>query len=432
MRPISVLAVGLVGAMILVGTIYLYEADMQTETAFNVRAPLATPPGVTYQTAQTGKTVFVAMAGKQFPVTASVYADANGMTLYTFDNDVEASKPACVGDCAKLWPALPAPAGAKPFGEWTPVTRDDGSKQWALRARPLYRYSQDAKPGEGGGNGRDGAWHIAEFTPGEGYKLPNAIKLAESASAASQVLTNEQGMPLYTFDDDRSGGRPNCVTSPCTDHWSPYLAGQLAKPINTLTIVDRGDGLYQWAFKGKPLYSYDGDVEPGDANGDGVDGRWHAAAVFRNFMPDGIVIARNRFGGRNLAMTNGRPLYIRDRVVGTENGQNLRIGSRGRPKVGQILGTAACDAECTETWHIFAAPADAQGSGDWGVVTRDDGTKQWVYRGYPVYSFTGDTKPGDMLGNETYQIMGENDPFTAADLVIKSGVGELVWRILTP
>ncbi len=432
MRPAFLLAVGVIGVMVAAGAFYLYEADIQTQTAFAVRAPFATPPGVTYQMAQTGKSVFIAAAGKQFPVTVSAYADANGMTLYTSDSDAEAGKSACTGDCNRLWPALAAPNDAQPFGEWTPITRDDGSKQWALRGKPLYRYAHDMKPGDGGGNGHDGVWHIAEFAPGANYKLPNAVKLAESANAAGQVLTNQQGMPLYTFDEERSGGKPRCVASPCTDHWAPYLAGQLAKPVNTLTIVDRGDGLFQWAFRGQLLYSYDGDVEPGDVNGDGIDGKWHAAVVFRNFMPNGIVIMRNRFGGKNLATTNRRPLYIRDRVVGTENGQNLRVGSRGRPKVGMILGTAVCDDECTKTWNILEASADALGSGDWEVVTRDDGRRQWVYRGYPVYTFTGDSKPGDMLGNETYQIMRDNDPYTDADLVIKSGVGELVWRILTP
>jgi predicted lipoprotein with Yx(FWY)xxD motif len=432
MKPISVLAVGLVGAMLVAGGVYLYEVQTRTATTVAVRAPLATPPGVTYQTALTGKSVFVAAAGRQFPITTSAYADANGLTLYTFDNDTEAGKSACTGGCAKLWPALAAPTDAKLFGDWTPITRDDGSKQWALRGKPLYRYAQDTKSGDGGGNGHDGIWHIAEFTAGADYKLPNAIKLAELANAAGQVLISEQGTPLYTFDEDRGGGKPSCVASPCTDHFAPYLAGQLAKPVNNLTIVDRGDGLYQWTFKGKPLYSYDTDIEPGDVNGDGVDGKWHAATVFRNFMPDGVVIARNRFGGRVLQTASGRALYIRDRVVGTENGQNLRIGSRGRPKVGKLLGTAVCDAECTKTWNIFEAPANAPGSGDWEVTTRDGGRKQWVYRGYPVYSYSGDTKPGDMLGNETYQIMRGNDPYTDADLVIKSGVGELVWRVLTP
>jgi predicted lipoprotein with Yx(FWY)xxD motif len=38
-------------------------------------------------------------------------------------------------------------------------------------------------------------------------------------------------------------------------------------------------------------------------------------------------------------------------------------------------------------------------SGDWSVVTRDDGTKQWAFRGKPVYYWAKDTKPGDRTGD---------------------------------
>jgi len=179
-------------------------------------------------------------------------------------------------------------------------------------------------------------------------------------------------MPLYTYADDPRE-KPTCVTQPCTDHWAPYQAAQLAKPLGDFSVVDRGDGLFQWAFKGKPLYSYDGDTEPGDANGNRLDGKWHAATVVRNFVPGQVAIARNRFGGYNLVSSQGMTLYVRDRVVGTNTGHNLRTGSRGNPMVGKILGTKSCDAECAKTWIPLIAPADAQPSGYWDVALRDDG-----------------------------------------------------------
>jgi predicted lipoprotein with Yx(FWY)xxD motif len=353
------------------------------------------------------------------------------MTLYTFDKDVEPNKSTCTGDCATAWPALSAPATATAFGDWSVVTRDDGSKQWALKGKPLYTYSKDKMPGDGTGNGLDSVWHIALFKAGEGYKMPDGVALLDSANGGGQVLVNEQGMPLYTFDGDPNGGKPNCVSTPCTDHWTPYVAGQLSKPVNTFTVVDRGDGVFQWAFKGKPLYAYDGDVEPGDANGNGLGGKWHTAAVQRNFMPSGVLLARNRFGAGNLVTSDGKTLYVRDRVVGTNTGHNLRMGSHGLAMVGKILGTKSCDAECAKTWIPLAAPADAQGSGYWGVATRDDGSKQWVYRGFAVYSYTGDKKPGDMLGNDTYDVQSASDPFVMADLGVK-GMGAFVWHTATP
>jgi predicted lipoprotein with Yx(FWY)xxD motif len=41
----------------------------------------------------------------------------------------------------------------------------------------------------------------------------------------------------------------------------------------------RDDGSRQWAYKGKPLYGYVADVTPGQASGDGVNGRWHVARI---------------------------------------------------------------------------------------------------------------------------------------------------------
>ncbi len=431
MRLIPTLAVAVVGVALVAGGLYRYAGHSQEGTVLALAeepAPLATPPGVTYQTARTGGTVLLATAGIQIPATASAYADAKGMTLYTYDKD-EPGKSNCTGDCAQVWPALAAPATATAFGDWSVVTRDDGAKQWALKGKPLYSYSKDAKPGDGSGNGIDSVWHIQLFKAGEGYKMPDGMALLDSANAAGQVLVDEQtGMPLYTFANDPKG-KATCVAQPCTDHWTPVQAAQLAKPLGDFTVVNRGDGLFQWAFKGKPLYSFDGDTEPGDANG--LDAKWHAATVVRNFMPAQVKIAINRFGGHNLVTTAGMTLYVRDRVVGTNTGHNLRTGSRGNPMVGKILGTKSCDAECAKTWNPLIAPADAQPSGYWDVAARDDGSRQWTYRGYAVYSYVNDKKPGDMLGNDTYDIMAGTDPFIMADLGVK-GQGAFVWHSATP
>src|SRR6204780_1251749 len=64
--------------------------------------------------------------------------DAKGMSLYTFDNDKEPNKSACAGNCLNNWPVLKADAADKDMGDWKVITRDDGSKQWAYKGKPLY------------------------------------------------------------------------------------------------------------------------------------------------------------------------------------------------------------------------------------------------------------------------------------------------------
>lgn len=91
-----------------------------------------------------------------------VLTNDQGMTLYVFDKD-SPGKSACNGPCATNWPPLMASAGAMSMGDYTIVTRSDGSKQWAYKARPLYNWKNDKKPGDITGDGMlKGAWHIAQ------------------------------------------------------------------------------------------------------------------------------------------------------------------------------------------------------------------------------------------------------------------------------
>lgn len=90
-----------------------------------------------------------------------VLTDEKGMTLYIFDKDGE-GKSACNGPCAANWPPLMASGDAKAGGSYTVIVRDDGSKQWAYKGKPLYTWIKDTKPGDITGDGvANNAWHIA-------------------------------------------------------------------------------------------------------------------------------------------------------------------------------------------------------------------------------------------------------------------------------
>jgi predicted lipoprotein with Yx(FWY)xxD motif len=62
-------------------------------------------------------------------------------------------------------------------------------------------------------------------------------------------------------------------------------------------------------------------------------------------------------------------------------------------------GKSACNGPCAANWPPLMAGADAKAAGDWSIVTRDDGAKQWSYKGKPVYLWAKDTKPGDKTGD---------------------------------
>jgi predicted lipoprotein with Yx(FWY)xxD motif len=87
--------------------------------------------------------------------------NTSGMTLYTFDRDVAGSgKSVCNGPCATLWPPAMAAADAKAEGDYTLVVRDDGSRQWAYKGRPVYTYTGDKKAGEMSGDNFKDSWHL--------------------------------------------------------------------------------------------------------------------------------------------------------------------------------------------------------------------------------------------------------------------------------
>ncbi len=105
-----------------------------------------------------------------------------------------------------------------------------------------------------------------------------AVCASVSAAAAPAMmkegmLVNDKGMTLYTFDRD-AGGKSAC-NGDCAAKWPPLLAGDSDSASGDYTIVVRDDGRKQWAYKGKPLYTWQADKAPGQKTGDNVNNVWH-------------------------------------------------------------------------------------------------------------------------------------------------------------
>jgi predicted lipoprotein with Yx(FWY)xxD motif len=91
----------------------------------------------------------------------TVLADSNGMTLYYFDRDDSGTTSTCDGKCTEKWIPLKASDDAKPLGDYTVMIRNDKSKMWAYRNRPLYFSHEDKAPGDTNGFDPANLWHIA-------------------------------------------------------------------------------------------------------------------------------------------------------------------------------------------------------------------------------------------------------------------------------
>ncbi len=102
-----------------------------------------------------------------------------------------------------------------------------------------------------------------------------SAQMAPAKKAADGTWTDTKGMTLYVFDRD-AGGKSAC-NGPCATNWPPLLVVGDGAASGDWTIIVRDDGAKQWAYKGKPLYTWGKDTKPGDKTGDGVNNVWHTA-----------------------------------------------------------------------------------------------------------------------------------------------------------
>jgi len=66
-------------------------------------------------------------------------------------------------------------------------------------------------------------------------------------------------------------------------------------------------------------------------------------------------------------------------------------------------GRSTCTGPCIDRWPAFygakVIPPAGVAPGEFGSITREDGSRQTTYRGYPLYYWLGDRKAGDTNGN---------------------------------
>jgi predicted lipoprotein with Yx(FWY)xxD motif len=221
-------------------------------------------------------------------VLGEVLTDARGLTLYTSDSDKPGREPSCTGKCIKTWQPLAAPWLARAFGDWSTVTRDDGSLQWAFKGKPVYRKPDtDVRPGEISGHGVNG-WHAIVLEPAP----PMPAWATVQPSDAGELIANDKGLTVYTHGLNARGQRrflgvpPKCPDGECIDdQWVPLVASKDAKPIGSWSLVDRPDGTKQWMYKGQKLYTNVLDKKPGDFRGIRFGGDRSWSAIMRNGEP---------------------------------------------------------------------------------------------------------------------------------------------------
>ncbi|MBO1334598.1 SCO0930 family lipoprotein [Streptomyces sp. VRA16 Mangrove soil] len=261
----------------------------------------------------------------------------------------------------------------------------------------------NAAPAQGGyggyGSGSDG-YGSGDSSASPAAKAATAGQLsAWQSKKLGSVLTDSAGMTLYRFDKDTANPPKSNCDAACLKTWPPVPASGAKAPegvaASQLGEVTAADGTKQLTVAGWPMYRYAMDTKAGDTKGQGVGGVWYAAA------PDGKKASLSSAAGAAPADLKG-------------------LSTRKDPKLGEIVVDkngmtvyrflkdsawpirSNCTGACATKWPAVepVAKNDTKGIPLKGFMafTRPDGTKQQTLNCWPVYTFSGDKKPGDTNG----------------------------------
>jgi len=210
--------------------------------------------------------------------------------------------------------------------------------------------------------------------------LSGVDKVKISRTILGRTLTDVRGMTLYTRDGE-SAKKAICKDA-CLDAWVPVKAPWIARASGDWSVVTRADTSRQWAFRGKPLYASASDIRTGDINGHGNEKVWRAAVVEPAPPVPSWITVQNSDMGRVLADAKGFTIYA-------------FIGDLEKVK------RSTCNDECVKANLRSLVPAnDAKPVGNFSIITHKDGSRQWAYKGDPLYTFTLDLYPGQILGDK--------------------------------
>jgi predicted lipoprotein with Yx(FWY)xxD motif len=170
----------------------------------------------------------------------------------------------------------------------------------------------------------------------------------------------------------------------CAKLWPPMLAKADDKPVGKWTVVDRKDGTKQWAYDEQPVYTSILDKQPGDvyggfsrrSGGDSPASRQPIGPPSK--VPPGFEVKTTTLG----------------RLLTTKKNFSVYSYDKDTPEKSNCVG------ECAQVWTPLIAPEAAQPQGDWTLVARSAGVKQWAYRKKPLYTYTLDQRPSSLEGSD--------------------------------
>ncbi len=232
----------------------------------------------------------------------------------------------------------------------------------------------------------------------------NTAPVEKRTTNLGEIFTDKAGMSLYTFHDDKPSVS-NC-NGDCASKWPPLLAKDDAQASGRFSIITRADNSKQWALDKRPLYRWFKDKKAGDTTGEEIKSDWYVA----NVAPVSKVHIPVTSGGITndttvLTDTARKTLYTFSKDINVEG--------------------SACNDACADKWPPLLANTDATNegaNGDYTLVSRDDGTKQWAYKEMPLYRWINDGAIGDATGEGIKNVWFVAQPIPVSKFNTNEGI----------
>lgn len=323
--------------------------------------------------------------------------------------------------CAEVWPPVLAPEGATPVGAFSIITRTDGTKQWAYDGHALYTSILDEQPGDvrGASSGRrSGEGPAPRVIAAPPPAIPPGFAIL-TTTLGRQLLTDRQ-FSVYWSEHD--GPEQSKCDKACERIWKPVLAAAASRSRGEWTTFERTPGVFQWAFRKRPLYTNVLDATTASLQGSDEPG-WHNAYTQRAPSPPEGFTAQDSISGVVLADAEGRTIYVYN--CGDDSADQLACNHPNAPQAYRFAICGGGDVQrCLQSWPYVTAASGAQSNNRiWTVIEinpltgrfAEPGDAQtlrvWAYRGSPVYTHAGDERPGDMNGDGNGEFGGGRNGF---------------------
>ncbi len=321
--------------------------------------------------------------------------------------------------CGDHWPAYLADENAQPVGDFALIDRPqgEGGKQWAWRGQPLYMSIKDHKAGDrnaasyqaGAARRGRGGFRLAQMP----VEFPPGLRLTRYYD--DLMLATDNGKMAYT---------PKGDYEPTDELFTPIAAGALAtvtgrfNEVGDWSIIDTAPGRYQYAFRGKPLYTAPKGLDVFEIE---ATGNWEPVAFYQGAGRPSAIETRFTLIGDVYADENGRTLYTFSCGGGGRRGGGVSCDIPGSP-AGFWVALCGSAEECSRRWRPYLAEEGVEPVGEWSIVEvadpiftdprgltyPDDAPRveAWAYKGKPLYTYYDDVKSGDVWGHNVRWFFG--------------------------